>query len=175
MNLDYAKAKYHDVCNLLGLSSEEWCESYDMDSGQAEICAKEPMTGEIVPIAHILKACGYDDRRIMTHAPTYLRALVFLLQHAFREIRDLRRQLEQRQEKPKDFAAECAMKCAEPAFKKFLGERHGLQSPLTNDRAATRVRSILAISSRRQLNEDATAAERWKNLRSDFDAWRQYG
>ncbi|CCE96185.1 hypothetical protein SFHH103_01688 [Sinorhizobium fredii HH103] len=77
------------------------------------------------------------------------------------------------QQKPKDYAAECAMKCAEPAFKKFLEECHGLERPLTDDRAANKVRFILKIGSRAELNDDSNAAERWKRLRNDFDAWRK--
>ncbi|ATE84621.1 hypothetical protein phi2LM21_p04 [Sinorhizobium phage phi2LM21] len=175
MNLEVAKEKYRDVRKLLALASEEWCESYHPDRGQNEICSKEPMTGEVEPIALILPECGREDRRLMSHAPTYMRAMDMLLQYAFDEIVRLRRRGEQRAEKPKDFAAECSMKCAELAFKKYLEERHGLEAPLTNDRAATRVRSVLAISSRKQLNDDPAAAERWKQLRSDFDAWRRHG
>lgn len=175
MNLELAKAKYRDARQLLGLASEEWCASYDVERGHTELCSKEPMTGEIEPIALILPQCSREDRRLMAHAPTYMRAMDLLLQYAFDEIIRLRRRMEQRTEKPKDFAAECSMKCAEPAFKKYLEERHGLEAPLTNDRAATRVRSVLAISSRRELNEDPAAAERWKQLRSDFDAWRRHG
>ncbi len=175
MNLDFAKEKYLDARQLLGLASEEWCESFEVESGRAEICAKDMLTGEVEPIAHLLPACGYDDRRIMTHAPTYMRAMDFLLQHAFREIRELRQKLAVREPKPKQYAAECAMKCSEPAFLKFLEERHGLQRPLTKDRAATKVRSILNISSRRDLDENQDAAARWRSLVNAFDAWRRHG
>ncbi|WP_244497467.1 hypothetical protein [Ensifer sp. Root142] len=173
MNLDVAKSDYQKVCELLDLASPEWCESYDTKNQRAEICTKDARTGEVMPIAHILPDCGYDDRRLMMRSPTYMRSLVFLLRHAFTEIRDLRQQLAARQPEAKKFAAECAMKCEEPAFLKFLEERHGLERPLTKDRAATKVRSILSISSRRQLDEEPAAAERWKHLRRDFDAWRR--
>lgn len=77
------------------------------------------------------------------------------------------------QEKPKDYAAECAMKCTEPAFKKYMQERHGLDRPLTDHRVVTKLRSILNIRSRAELNNDPAAAARWQNLRADFDAWRR--
>ncbi|MCY1380746.1 hypothetical protein D9M68_946140 [compost metagenome] len=67
------------------------------------------------------------------------------------------------------------MKCGEPAFLKFLEERHGLQRPLTNDRAATKVRSILNIPSRRELDSNQDAAARWRSLVNAFDAWRRVG
>lgn len=72
-----------------------------------------------------------------------------------------------------DFAANCAIHCTEPAFKKFLEEEHGLERPLTDDRVATKVRSILAIRSRGELNTDTAAAARWLELRSHFDAWKK--
>lgn len=75
----------------------------------------------------------------------------------------------------KDFAAEAAMKCAEPAFKAFMEERHGLERPLTDERVAQRLRSLLGIDSRARLNDDAAAADRWKALRADFQAWRKVG
>ena len=175
MNMDFAKKTYLDARHLLGLASDEWCESYEVESGRPEICAKEAMTGEVEPIALLLPACGYEDRRIMTHAPTYMRAMDFLLQHAFREIRELRQKLDGKAPEPKQYAAECAMKCGEPAFLKFLEERHNLQRPLTKDRAATKVRSILNIKSRRELDSDQDAAARWRSLVNAFDAWRRHG
>ena len=74
---------------------------------------------------------------------------------------------------PPDYAAECAMKCEAPVFKKFLEECHGLERPLTDERVAVRVRSILDIKSRRELNEDPAAARRWRALVKDFDLWRK--
>lgn len=73
----------------------------------------------------------------------------------------------------KDYAAEAAMKCAEPAFKRFLMECHGLQSPATDDRTAQKLRSLLGVTSRRELNESTAAAARWRSLRTAFDGWRR--
>lgn len=75
----------------------------------------------------------------------------------------------------KDYAAEAAMKCAEPGFKKYLEECHGLERPLTDDRVAARLRHVLGIGSRRELNSDSVAARRWRQLVGDFDAWRRRG
>jgi hypothetical protein len=73
----------------------------------------------------------------------------------------------------RNYAAEAAMKCAEPAFKKFLMERHGLESPATDERTAQKLRSILGVTSRADLNHDVGAAGRWKALRGDFEDWRR--
>jgi hypothetical protein len=73
----------------------------------------------------------------------------------------------------RNYAAEAAMKCAEPAFKKFLMERHGLESPATDERAAQKLRSLLGVTSRAELNHDDDAAARWKALRADFENWKR--
>lgn len=73
----------------------------------------------------------------------------------------------------KDYAAEAAMKCDDPAFKRFLMDRHGLQSPATEERTAQKLRSVLRVTSRRELNDGGEAAARWVQLRRDFEAWRQ--
>ncbi|QKC83255.1 hypothetical protein [Mesorhizobium sp. NZP2077] len=71
----------------------------------------------------------------------------------------------------KNYSAECAMKCQEPAFKVFLKERHGLEGSMTDERAVQKVRSLLGVTSRKELNEGGRASEAWKALRADFANW----
>lgn len=73
----------------------------------------------------------------------------------------------------KNYAAEAAMKCGESGFKVFLEERHGLERPLTDDRTAQKLRSLLGVTSRRELNSNDAAAARWKKLRGDYETWRR--
>ena len=73
----------------------------------------------------------------------------------------------------KNYAAECAMKCSDPAFKAYMEARYALARPLTDDRVAARVRSVLAISSRTELNTSNEAAARWREMMKDFNAWRK--
>lgn len=79
------------------------------------------------------------------------------------------------QGKAKNHAAEVTMKCENAGFRVFLEQKHGLVKPLTKDRAIQRVRSLLGISSRTELNNDGAAAGRWRSLRADYDAWRKAG
>ena len=74
--------------------------------------------------------------------------------------------------KPKDYAAECAMKCADPAFRKFLKEQHGLENS-TDEATATGVRTICEINSRRELNSAPDKAHIWRRLVNDFEAWKR--
>ncbi|MGW9230602.1 hypothetical protein ACWGPT_06960 [Pseudorhizobium sp. NPDC055634] len=167
MNLTEARALYPEARELAGLVSDEWAESYNITERRAEVCIRDGLTGEIVPIAQLLPECSFDDRRLMFAAPRLLRALLLLLEAAFDEIRKLKPKEEQ-----KDFAAEVSMKCKDDrAFARYLEERHELQDASNSERIKTRVRSILAVQSLAELNSDPQAAERWKALRSDFKTW----
>lgn len=167
MNLDQARALYPEARELAGLVSEEWAESYNMADRRAEVCIRDSLTGEIVPIAQLLPECSFDDRRLMFSAPRLLRALLLLLETAFAEIRKLKPK-----EDRKDFAAEVSMKCKDDrAFARYLQDLHGLEDASNSERIKTRVRSILAIQSLAELNTDPEAAARWGRLRSDFKAW----
>jgi hypothetical protein len=73
--------------------------------------------------------------------------------------------------KPKDFAAECAMKCADAGFQRWLHEVHGLDNASDPVRAATRVRGMLDIDSRAKLNTDPAAADRWRRMVRDSEDW----
>lgn len=73
---------------------------------------------------------------------------------------------------PKNYAAEAAIKAGDFRFRRFLAERHGLTPPLTKERATQRLRSVLGVQSRAELNvAGSVAAERWNALRRDFDDW----
>lgn len=124
-------------------------------------------------LARFDPAASVDEVAFAADAPANIRFLLRLLDDAFKEIRRLKGLGQPGDSQRKDYAAECAMKCAEPAFMRFLAERHRLEAPLTADRAAQKVRSLLRITSRKALNEDNRAAAGWKALRTEFDAWRR--
>ena len=73
----------------------------------------------------------------------------------------------------KNYAAEAAMKCGESGFKVFLEQCHGLERPLTDERTAQKLRSLLGVTSRRELNSNDAAAARWKKLRRVYETWRR--
>lgn len=182
MDVTEARAYLPTARELAGLVSESWFETCSTDVAFAEVSAADRRTGEIVAIAHVLPDCPFDDKRLMVLTPVLLRALLVLLDEAFRIIRAGqppedpqaadRRKRKEREDANKDFAAECAMKCAnDHAFRRFLIEQHQLHDAGDTERVKTRVRSILAITSMAELNTDPNAAERWKALRSDFKAW----
>ncbi|TPJ75815.1 hypothetical protein FJ422_30830 [Mesorhizobium sp. B2-6-3] len=134
--------------------------------------------GELFVLARF-DAATPDEIAFLCDAPDTVRFLLRLLDEAFGTIRALKGEPARRNaaagppaaSEPKNFAAECAMKCQEPAFKVFLEERHGLERPLSDERVAQKVRSILGVTSRKDINEGGRASEAWKALRADFAAW----
>jgi hypothetical protein len=168
VNLDLARTLLPDAKHFASLASEEWAESYDVDEKRAEICIKDNMTGEIMPIAHILPDCPYDDRMLMIKAPLLMRALLVLLKRAFNEVRALKQEME---EPRPDLSKACATLCDDPSFKKFLSEKHG--APTTDrERFVTSLRKVLEIESRTELNTHPAAARRFKALLARFEQWK---
>lgn len=72
--------------------------------------------------------------------------------------------------KPADYAAECAMRCAEPLFQSFLAECHGIDVS-DAERIKLGIRKALDVASRGDLNRDAEAARRWRHMVGDFESW----
>ncbi|QRM44011.1 hypothetical protein [Rhizobium sp. BG4] len=132
-----------------------------------------------VAIVGLLEDCGYTDRDFLVHAHDDVAFLLAMLKRAADKLHSLvppedPREIERREREAaeKNFAANCAMMCAnDRAFRQFLIERHQLQDAGDTERVKTRVRSILAITSMAELNDDENAAKRWKALRSDFKTW----
>ncbi|MDX0275717.1 hypothetical protein GOC21_17505 [Sinorhizobium meliloti] len=164
------------IRNRVALATPDW----GIESDGGRLCLTAASSEGTFLIATIAADAPIGDSEMVLNAPydlVWLLGTYDALAGRYRTlVAELRRHAPaQHQQTPKDYAAECAMKCAEPAFKKFLEECHGLARPLTDDRAATKVRSILNIGSRAELNNDPAAAERWQKLRGHFDAWRRRG
>jgi len=172
MNLTEAKLLLPEIRGVLELASDDWAESYCLENGQSQICGRDPMSGEIYPIATIEKAVTSDDRQLMRKAPLYVRALLMLRDEAVRAYLQVTHLPPSQKHTSKDFAAELSMKCkSDLAFARYLTEVHGLEDASSSERVKSRVRSILAVQSLAELNNDTEAAARWLKLRSDFQTW----
>jgi len=158
--LDTIRARHREA-------SSDWV--FVVDGRREQIHARLLPTLPQSALLTLDEECGYQDRDFILHAHSDIQFLLRLLADAFRTIRSLK---DVPETKKADFAAECAMKCDDPLFKAYLAERHGLETK-DRERIAARVRSVLAIGSRSELNTDPLAAERWRSLRADFDAWRR--
>ncbi|MER9814278.1 hypothetical protein [Mesorhizobium sp. M0129] len=139
--------------------------------------------GEVFVMANFTSAATVDEIEFVCNAPENVGFLLRLLGNAFDTIRTLKGDPPLRNgaagepaaQSPKNFAAECALKCQEPRFKVFLEERHGLERPLTDERVIQKVRSILGVTTRKELNDGGKAGEAWKALRAEFAGWLKAG
>lgn len=158
------------VC-LAALAETKWFRSAD---AHGEFLEASTPKGELNEIARFHPGALPDEIDFLVNAPD---TVAFLLRLVDRAIARARHETPRQQyrSKRKDFAAEAAMKCDDAAFKVFLEEKHGLERPLTADRAAQKLRTILGITSRSELNKDDAAADRWRSLRASFEAWRKVG
>ncbi|RWO29594.1 MAG: hypothetical protein EOS10_22380 [Mesorhizobium sp.] len=161
---------------LAAIEPAAWTRVHGADGAYVESRGE---MGELFVLARFDEAT-IDEIAFVTDAPDTVRFLLRLLDAAFREIRgrpEPRRADQQRGEPMardvRNFAAECAMKCQDAAFKVFLHEQHGLEKPLTDERVAQKVRSLLGVQSRKELNNGGRASEAWLALRGAFDAWRK--
>jgi hypothetical protein len=141
-------------------------------------------TGERVTLARFLPVATQDEMEFVADAPARFDFMDGLVARAAAKVRELatrdrltvrHAETEAHAADPKNFAAEASMRLDEPAFLVFLEERHGLERPLTKERAVVKLRSILRVVSRAELNTDGNAAERWKAVRGDFEGWKRTG
>ncbi len=152
----------------------------DYSGGEAISAVIHPTAPPVI-IAQLTIDCPYTDRDLLVHARAdlaFLNDLVIRLGQARQREKQrnekLERDLARQDGKPaKDFAAECAMKCQDRAFIRWLIERHALPEDATATAIETRVRSLLNVASRADLNIDLTAANRWRAMVKDFEDWRR--
>jgi len=163
------------------IAPASWSRVHNGDHADAGcfVEAQGPM-GELSPVLRFCRGATDDEIAFVADAPDNVRFLLGLVDRAITRLKpkQARRSPQHGDPAPadqKNFAAECAMKCDEPAFRVFLEEKHGLERPLTDERVAQKVRGLLGVTSRVDLNQPGQAAERWKALRGDFEAWRRAG
>ncbi|MFC3163107.1 hypothetical protein [Ciceribacter thiooxidans] len=172
MTLDEARAIYKRAEVTAGLASEEWVRLYDAAVGRPQVGARDAMTGEVQVLATVERGCAYDDEELLFNAPLFLRAVLMVAQEAFEVIRRQKREIETLQAKKEkaSLAQQCAIACGDAAFLRWLFEVHGVE---TTDRirVATRVRTMLAVQSRAELDTDPQAAARWRKMYGDFKQW----
>lgn len=130
--------------------------------------------GSLITIATFSRYATADEIEFITRAADDVGFLLGIVDRAIGALRPATPKAPAA-DKPKDHTTEAAMLCADPAFKRFLMERHGLDSPASDDRMAQKLRSLLGVTSRKDINESDVARERWLALRDDFKTWKRAG
>ncbi len=157
--------------------------------GEGALLIADGPKGEKFEIVRFLPVASSDERDFLAGAAEAVGFLLGLVDRAARKVRELAPETaadgqgadspggeaggETATRRQANYAAEAAIKCTEPAFKAFLMERHELERPATDERTAQRLRTLLGVTSRAELNSDADAAARWKALRGAFEAWKR--
>lgn len=156
------------IRNRISLASSTWgvmaAENFCLVVGENTL---EP---EIV--ATFTDGSSYDDRELICHAPDDLRWLLERYTELATRYRRLFEQDQRSRPKPKNYAAECGIKCADKPFLDFLFTCHNVDVS-DKERVAARIRTMLQITSRADLNTDEAAASRWRKLVADFENWRK--
>ena len=156
---------------LAALEGADWqlcCE------GDVSFVEAKTRHGELNKVVTFHPGATFDEIDFIVSAPRMVTTMLELVDRAIVAMRQ-RGPKQGGQRQLQNYAAEAAMKCDNDAFKAFLEQRHGLERPLTKERAAEKLRTILKIQSRKELNENSAAADRWRDLRAAFDAWLRVG
>lgn len=160
---------------LAALDGVDW--TLAAEDGAMRIYARNG--GEMVGIADFRRLATTDEMQIAAYAPQDTRFLLRLLDRCAARVKTLTSPVDDgagTAAEPgrggKNHAAEASMLCATPAFKRFLLENHGLERPASDERTAQKLRSLLGVTSRREINENDDVLARWKSLRAGFYAWK---
>jgi hypothetical protein len=121
----------------------------------------------------------WHEKEFFREAREDLTFVLELLTESGRMIREQRAQLNRLAPpddgaRVKNLSAEASIKCTEPAFQRYLSERHATadDGDLSDSAlAASVLRRALGIGSRKDLNTDPEAAARWRAMRADFAEW----
>jgi hypothetical protein len=165
---DAATARLAEIRRRHAEASSDWQFALTRSGDEAAMARIIPVE-DPYQVLTFASDCAYPDRDFVLQAHGDQGFLLELLDEAFAVIRRMRGKLP----KPKDYAAECGMKCDEAMFQKWLFEVHGLDDP-DAVKAATKVRFMLQIDSRAALNTDPDAAARWRKMIGDFEHWLKH-
>jgi hypothetical protein len=155
---------------VAAIDSARWMLSAD---GDATILDARGRDGSVVAIARFERLASPEEMEIAAAAPEDLRFLLGLVDRAIEAARRGQARHDPPTRGAPDHTTEAAMLCADPAFKRWLMDCHGLDSPATDERAAARLRSLLGVTSRKEINQTEDARARWTALRDEFRAWKR--
>lgn len=68
---------------------------------------------------------------------------------------------------------QAAIRCTEPAFRKFVSEQTGMRD-VSEDDAAAFVRNDCEVHSRAHLDANTAATARWREIDADFQFWLKH-
>lgn len=161
-------AGYRDVADRL--AGDVW--ELDVKGSVSRVIVRRS-TGESVAICTIHADALAPEVQLLAGAGDLLAFFLALQDRAAVAVRELRGQLDRRERANRPASQVAAILCGKPAFQRFLEGRGAGGEVRTTTAADTRLKSLLRISSKKQLDEDASCAERFRRLREDYNTFKR--
>lgn len=130
-------------------------------------------------ILHADRHCSDDEFFLAASAAQDMRFLIQLIDRAGVRVRRLQADLQNAICAGRNYAAEAAIKLRQADFQAYLQQLVPAIDAAGSDRlepaaaADQRLKSLLEIDSKKQLNADLAAANAWRDLVRRFDAWQR--
>ncbi|MBZ7923126.1 hypothetical protein LAC81_15145 [Ensifer adhaerens] len=159
-------ARFRDIADRL--MGDDW--EIDVDGSATRIIAKRS-TGEAVALCTIHADALASELELLSSGLVLLRLFLSLQDRAAATVLDLRGQLEGRARANRPASQVAAILCGKPTFHRFLEGRGAGGAVRSADEADTRLKFLLNIQSKKQLDDDASCAARFRKLRGDYDLY----
>lgn len=149
----------------------------DMDGNQTHIIARRS-TGEHAVLCTIYADALPDEIELISGALSDAILFLELRRRAIVALRSGRYTAPSKpQDTPRDgdFAANAAILCGEPLFHRYLERLDPTRAIHNKDHADTTLKKLIGITSKKQLNTEARAQTAFRDLRADYQAWKERG
>ncbi len=154
------------------LAGDMW--TLEASDGRTRVVTRRS-TGERELLCTVHADALPHEYELITGAFDLLVLFLDLQDRAAAKVRDLMADLERTRRKETPISSKAAMLCQDDRFQRFL-EGKGAGGPVPDKQAAdTRLKSLLAISSKTQLDEPGEAQKQYFRLLDDFRAWKSGG
>lgn len=154
------------------------CWEIDLDGAQTHVIARRS-TGEHAVLCTIYADALPDEIELISGALSDAILFLELRRRAITVLRSGQSPQTARQPlntlRDGDFAANAAILCAEPLFHRYLERRDPTRTIHNREHADTTLKKLIGITSKKQLNTEARAQTAFRNLRADYQAWKERG
>ena len=160
-------ALYRDLAARL--KGDSW--GLEVEAGVTRIVSQRS-TGETACICTVHADALAHEYELLCGGPDLLWFFLPLQDRAVVKERELAAELERGRRRDTPLASRAAMLCQDERFQRFL-ESRGAGGPVRDKQAAdTRLKSLLAISSKTELNDAGDAQRKYFKLLDDYRAWK---
>lgn len=156
------------------MAGDNWI--VDVDGDRVNLIAGRA-TGEDAHLCTIHAAALATERDLICGALGNLVMLLAIIDRAAVAVRALQTQIDrlEAEKREKNYAAQASMLLANRQFQLFL-ETKGAGGPVRDKGAAdTRLKFVLGVESKKQLNTDERARAGWKRLVGEFETFKKGG